>query len=97
MSFSCDFYCIFWRKLYESVLDCLFLSGPSYGYRGKVLLAFEGNGSSKIGVRFDKSIPDGNDLGGLCEENHGFFCSGDLPLLYGIQFNHVLLFVAELF
>ncbi|XP_024021965.1 uncharacterized protein LOC21389436 [Morus notabilis] len=51
------------------------LSGPSYGYRGKVLLAFEGNGSSKIGVRFDKSIPDGNDLGGLCEENHGFFCS----------------------
>lgn len=51
------------------------LSGPSYGYRGKVLLAFEGNGSSKVGVRFDKSIPDGNDLGGLCEESHGFFCS----------------------
>lgn len=33
--------------------------------------------SSKIGVRFEKSIPDGNDLGGLCEEDHGFFCSGD--------------------
>ena len=55
----------------------LHLSGPSNGYRGKVLLAFEGNGSSKVGVRFDKSIPDGNDLGGLCEESHGFFCSGD--------------------
>jgi hypothetical protein len=50
--------------------------GPSFGYRGKVLLAFEDNGSSKIGVRFDKVIPDGNDLGGLCEDDHGFFCSG---------------------
>uniref|UniRef100_A0A0E0F8D4 AAA+ ATPase domain-containing protein n=1 Tax=Oryza meridionalis TaxID=40149 RepID=A0A0E0F8D4_9ORYZ len=29
-------------------------------------------------VRFDKQIPDGNDLGGLCEEDHGFFCSADL-------------------
>jgi hypothetical protein len=52
------------------------LQGPSYGYRGRVMLAFEENGSSKIGVRFDKQIPDGNDLGGLCEEDHGFFCSG---------------------
>uniref|UniRef100_A0A0D9XV04 AAA+ ATPase domain-containing protein n=1 Tax=Leersia perrieri TaxID=77586 RepID=A0A0D9XV04_9ORYZ len=52
--------------------------GPNYGYRGKVMLAFEENGSSKIGVRFDKQIPDGNDLGGLCEEDHGFFCSAEL-------------------
>ncbi|KAF8665940.1 hypothetical protein HU200_054025 [Digitaria exilis] len=52
--------------------------GPSYGYRGKVMLAFEDNGSSKIGVRFDKQVPDGNDLGGLCEEDHGFFCSAEL-------------------
>uniref|UniRef100_A0A804R758 protein-serine/threonine phosphatase n=1 Tax=Zea mays TaxID=4577 RepID=A0A804R758_MAIZE len=51
--------------------------GPSYGYRGRVMLAFEDNGSSKIGVRFDKQIPDGNDLGGLCEEDHGFFCSAE--------------------
>ncbi|KAG8090294.1 hypothetical protein GUJ93_ZPchr0011g28252 [Zizania palustris] len=51
--------------------------GPSYGYRGRVMLAFEENGSSKIGVRFDKPIPDGNDLGGLCEEDHGFFCSAE--------------------
>lgn len=52
--------------------------GPNYGFRGKVLLAFEENGSSKIGVRFDKQIVQGNDLGGLCEEDHGFFCSADL-------------------
>ncbi|MBA0592613.1 hypothetical protein Gorai_009591, partial [Gossypium raimondii] len=45
------------------------------GVRGKVVLAFEENGSSKIGVRFDRSIPEGNDLGGLCEEDHGFFCT----------------------
>nr|KYP39519.1 ATPase family AAA domain-containing protein 1 [Cajanus cajan] len=51
--------------------------GPSYGSRGKVLLAFEDNGASKIGVRFDKSIPDGNDLGGLCEDDRGFFCSAN--------------------
>lgn len=53
--------------------DC---RGPAYGYRGKVVLAFEENGSSKIGVRFDKSIPEGNDLGGLCDDDHGFFCAG---------------------
>ncbi|XP_074591297.1 uncharacterized protein LOC141847211 [Curcuma longa] len=52
--------------------------GPNYGYRGRVLLAFEENGSSKVGVRFDKQIPEGNDLGGLCEEDHGFFCAADL-------------------
>ncbi|XP_072982941.1 uncharacterized protein [Typha latifolia] len=51
--------------------------GPSYGYKGKVLLAFEENGSSKVGVRFDKQISEGTDLGGLCEEDHGFFCSVD--------------------
>ncbi|KAA3475071.1 AAA-type ATPase family protein isoform 1 [Gossypium australe] len=51
------------------------LRGPAIGFRGKVLLAFEENGSSKIGVRFDRSIPEGNDLGGLCEEDHGFFCA----------------------
>ncbi|MQL90414.1 hypothetical protein Taro_022999, partial [Colocasia esculenta] len=49
--------------------------GPSYGYRGKVLLAFEENGGSKVGVRFDRQISDGNDLGGICEDDHGFFCS----------------------
>ncbi|GLJ47450.1 hypothetical protein SUGI_1001480 [Cryptomeria japonica] len=55
--------------------------GPSFGNRGKVLLAFEDNGSSKLGVRFDKPIPEGIDLGGLCEDDHGFFCNAsDLRL-----------------
>ncbi|XP_041020942.1 uncharacterized protein LOC121262512 isoform X2 [Juglans microcarpa x Juglans regia] len=53
------------------------LRGPTTGSRGKVVLAFEENGNSKIGVRFDKSIPDGNNLGGLCEDDHGFFCSAN--------------------
>ncbi|KAL9168499.1 hypothetical protein ABFS82_04G019300 [Erythranthe guttata] len=53
------------------------MRGPAYGYRGKVVLAFEENGSSKIGVRFDRTITEGNDLGGLCEEDHGFFCAAD--------------------
>ncbi|XP_015891975.2 uncharacterized protein LOC107426342 isoform X3 [Ziziphus jujuba] len=59
----------------SSLQNCHSPRGPSFGCRGKVVLAFEENGSSKIGVRFEKSIPDGNDLGGRCEEDHGFFCS----------------------
>lgn len=49
--------------------------GPPCGTRGKVALLFEDNPSSKIGVRFDKPIPDGVDLGGQCEGGHGFFCN----------------------
>ncbi|PUZ67367.1 hypothetical protein GQ55_3G428900 [Panicum hallii var. hallii] len=48
--------------------------GPAYGSRGKVVLAFEKHRLSKVGVRFDNPIAYGNDLGGLCEENHGFYC-----------------------
>lgn len=59
------------------------LRGPSTGFRGKVVLPFEENRASKIGVRFDRSIPDGNDLGGLCEEDHGFFCSANTLRLDG--------------
>ncbi|XAR58451.1 Adenosinetriphosphatase [Bertholletia excelsa] len=55
----------------------------AYGYKGKVVLPFEDNGTSKIGVKFDKLIPEGNDLGGLCEEGHRFFCSADLLCLDG--------------
>ncbi|KAI4340242.1 hypothetical protein MLD38_025101 [Melastoma candidum] len=53
--------------------------GPLDGYRGKVILAFEENenGSAKIGVRFDKAISEGNNLGGHCEKEHGFFCSAN--------------------
>ncbi|TKY55321.1 AAA domain-containing protein [Spatholobus suberectus] len=49
--------------------------GPSNGSRGKVVLLFEDNPLSKIGVRFDKPIPDGVDLGGACEGGQGFFCN----------------------
>ncbi|KAK2978189.1 hypothetical protein RJ640_030362, partial [Escallonia rubra] len=51
--------------------------GPAFGNRGKVLLAFEDNPSSKIGVRFDKPIPDGVDFGGICDGGHGFFCNAN--------------------
>ncbi|KAK4788210.1 hypothetical protein SAY86_019529 [Trapa natans] len=53
--------------------------GPVDGSRGKVVLPFEenDNGSAKIGVRFDKPIADGNNLGGRCEKDHGFFCSAN--------------------
>ncbi|XAR50320.1 Adenosinetriphosphatase [Bertholletia excelsa] len=55
--------------------------GPGIGSRGRVVLAFEDNPLSKIGVKFDKQIPEGVDLGGLCEVGHGFFCSAsDLRL-----------------
>ncbi|CAJ2667421.1 unnamed protein product [Trifolium pratense] len=48
-------------------------------------VAFENNGSSKIGVRFEKSIPGGNDLGGICENDRGFFCSANhLVLVDGV-------------
>lgn len=50
---------------------------PDYGSQGEVRLPFEENGSSKIGVSFDKPIPGGIDLGGNCEVDHGFFCSGE--------------------
>ncbi|TKY73632.1 ATPase family AAA domain-containing protein 1-A [Spatholobus suberectus] len=49
--------------------------GPANGSRGKVVLLFDDNPLSKIGVRFDKPIPDGVDLGGACEAGQGFFCN----------------------
>ncbi|KAI3454998.1 hypothetical protein Pfo_011661 [Paulownia fortunei] len=51
--------------------------GPTIGLRGKVLLPFEDNPLSKIGVRFDKPMPDGVDFGGLCDNGHGFFCNAN--------------------
>ncbi|XP_021898049.1 uncharacterized protein LOC110814778, partial [Carica papaya] len=49
--------------------------GPLYGIRGNVILLFEDNPLSKVGVKFDRPVPDGVDLGGLCEEGYGFFCN----------------------
>ncbi|GKV04899.1 hypothetical protein SLEP1_g16992 [Rubroshorea leprosula] len=47
--------------------------GPNIGFRGKVV-TFEENDSSKVGVRFDRSIPEGCNLGGHCEDDRGFYC-----------------------
>lgn len=56
------------------------------------MLPFEDNPSSKIGVKFDKPISDGVNLGGLCDEGHGFFCKGissmvilSFPLICQVQ------------
>lgn len=49
--------------------------------RGKVLLPFEDNPLSKIGVRFDKLMQDGVDFGGLCDKGQGFFCNGEFTSL----------------
>ncbi|PIA44436.1 hypothetical protein AQUCO_01700199v1 [Aquilegia coerulea] len=43
--------------------------GPSHGHKGKVVLAVEDDGSSKFGVKFDKGISEGNNLGGHCEDD----------------------------
>ncbi|KAK7349974.1 hypothetical protein VNO77_07933 [Canavalia gladiata] len=43
--------------------------GPTNGSRGKVVLILDDNPLSKIGMRFDKSIPDGVNLGGACDES----------------------------
>ncbi|PHU15988.1 hypothetical protein BC332_17193 [Capsicum chinense] len=48
-------------------------SGPAFGTRGKIVLSFKDSPSAKVGVQFDKPIPRGINLGGLCEDAHGFF------------------------
>lgn len=68
-------------SLPSGVPPLLPLRGPAYGNRGKVVLVFKENQSSKIGVRFDESVPEGNNLGGRCETDHGFFCAADLLCL----------------
>ncbi|RLN39141.1 hypothetical protein C2845_PM01G14810 [Panicum miliaceum] len=52
-------------------------SPPDFGSQGEICLPFEENRLSKVGVRFDKQIQGGNDLGGNCEVNHGLFCPVD--------------------
>ncbi|KAI3825714.1 hypothetical protein L1987_07292 [Smallanthus sonchifolius] len=51
--------------------------GPTSGARGRILLPFEDNSLSKVGVKFDKPISDGVDLGGLCDGGYGYFCSAN--------------------
>ena len=72
-------YIVVIRAHFISFVIAILSRGPVLGFHGKVVLAFEDNASSKIGVRFDKPIADGNDLGGLCEKDRGFFCAGNFP------------------
>lgn len=60
-------------------LSSLLYRGPLDGYRGKVVLPCEENenGLAKVGVQFDTPITGGNDLGGKCEMEYGFFCPGN--------------------
>ncbi|XP_020554761.1 uncharacterized protein LOC105177420 isoform X1 [Sesamum indicum] len=67
---------IFTGLKYGSVSTNIASRGPSFGNRGRVLVVVNHN-SKAIGVRFDVPIPEGNDLGGLCEARHGFFCDGN--------------------
>ncbi|KAI3951916.1 hypothetical protein MKW98_012121 [Papaver atlanticum] len=53
----------------------LVVRGPAFGYRGRVIVPpAQENGSRKVGVRFYRIIEGGNDLGGLCEVDHGYYC-----------------------
>lgn len=68
---------------------------PATGKCGRVVLLFEDNPLSKIGVKFDKSIPEGVDLGGLCGEGYGLFCHGNtlylnVPCFFGRNFTAFL-------
>lgn len=71
--------------------------GPGIGFRGRVILPFEDNDFSKIGVRFDRSIPEGNNLGGFCEDDHGFFCTGDHLDLFSFHFLYSIGFCTPTF
>ncbi|PHT79784.1 hypothetical protein T459_17836 [Capsicum annuum] len=46
-------------------------------------IVFQDSSSSKVGVQFDKPIPRGVNLGGFCEDAHGFFCKVDELRLEG--------------
>ncbi|CAH9054694.1 unnamed protein product [Cuscuta epithymum] len=51
--------------------------GPTIGSNGKIVMHFANNPVSKIGVRFEKPMPDGVDFGGNCDAGHGFFCTAN--------------------
>ncbi|KAL4582956.1 hypothetical protein LXL04_007518 [Taraxacum kok-saghyz] len=58
--------CGFGTKLHRSGLNV-------WLQRQSGTFAFVENGFSKIGVRFDKQIPQWDDLGGICEQDHAEF------------------------
>eukprot|EP00191_Tetraselmis_sp_GSL018_P005038 CAMPEP_0177609912 /NCGR_PEP_ID=MMETSP0419_2-20121207/19416_1 /TAXON_ID=582737 /ORGANISM="Tetraselmis sp., Strain GSL018" /LENGTH=1403 /DNA_ID=CAMNT_0019105017 /DNA_START=319 /DNA_END=4527 /DNA_ORIENTATION=+ len=49
-------------------------AGPFPNCPGRVVLAFDSK-PGKVGIRFDYAIPGGTNLGGLCEDRHGYWCS----------------------
>lgn len=53
--------------------------GPKSSAMGTVLITFEDK--SLVGVKFDDKFPGGNDLGGLCDVGHGYFCHDFLFVL----------------
>mmetsp|Transcript_30572 Transcript_30572/g.86453 ORF Transcript_30572/g.86453 Transcript_30572/m.86453 type:complete len:921 (+) Transcript_30572:1966-4728(+) len=54
--------------------------GPFFNCPGRIVLAFRTK-PNKVGVRFDYAILGGTNLGGLCDEGHGYWCSvSDLKL-----------------
>ncbi|PHT79761.1 hypothetical protein T459_17813 [Capsicum annuum] len=62
------------NTIFMTSVDCPL--GPAFGTRGMIVLSFKDSRSAKVGVQFDKPIPRGINLGGLCEDAHGFFCKG---------------------
>ncbi|KAG5602489.1 hypothetical protein H5410_033859 [Solanum commersonii] len=48
--------------------------GIKVGSTGMVVLSFNDNLFAKVGVRFDNPFIYGIDLGGLCDDSHGYFC-----------------------
>ncbi|PHT27902.1 hypothetical protein CQW23_32497 [Capsicum baccatum] len=66
-----------------SALDSTAIRDPTFGTRGKIVLSFKDSPSAMVGVQFDKPIPRGINLGGLCEDAHGFFCKVDELRLEG--------------
>lgn len=73
VSVACNLCCY---DVFDNPIYGFISRGPVFGSRGKVMLPFEDNPLSKIGVRFDKPVTDGVDFGGLCEMGYGFFCNG---------------------
>ncbi|PHU15563.1 hypothetical protein BC332_16768 [Capsicum chinense] len=66
-----------------SALDSTPIRGPIFGVIGEIVLSFKDSPSAKVGVQFDNPIPRGINLGGLCEDAHGFFCKVDELCLEG--------------
>ncbi len=45
--------------------------GPQTGARGKVVMTFDTDNPRKVGVKFDRPVPGGGNLGGQCEDGYG--------------------------